>query len=97
MLTGKQRAALNKEAISLDTILFIGKGEIDDDIIRQAGDALKARELIKCKVLDNSGYTAREAAEIIAEKTGSDTVRVIGSKFILYKRNVEKGKYDHLL
>ena len=50
-------------------------------------DALRKRELIKLRVLDNSMYTAREAAEEIASKTGADVVQVIGSRFVLFKRN----------
>ena len=38
-------------------------------------------------MLDNSGYTAREAADEIAGKTDSDVVQVIGSRFVLFRRN----------
>ncbi|MBS1325316.1 MAG: YhbY family RNA-binding protein, partial [Lachnospira sp.] len=55
--------------------------------ISQVDDALRKRELIKLRVLDNSMYTAREAAEEIASKTGADVVQVIGSRFVLFKRN----------
>ena len=68
MLTSKQRAYLRGLANPIETILMIGKGEITDNIVKQADDALKARELIKGKVLENSGYSSREAAELIAEK-----------------------------
>ena len=55
--------------------------------IKDVNDALRARELIKLRVLDNSPYTAREAADEIAEKTGADVVQVVGSRFVLFKRN----------
>ena len=71
----------------IDTILIVGKGEITDNIIKQADDALTAREIIKGKVLENSAYSSREAAEAIAEKCSADVVQVIGSKFVLYRRN----------
>lgn len=90
MLTSKQRAYLRGLANSIETILMVGKGEITDNIITQASDALKARELIKGKVLENSSYSSREAACLIAEKCKADVVQVIGSKFVLYKRNNEK-------
>ena len=86
MLTSKQRAYLRGLANPIETILMIGKGEITDNIVKQADDALKARELIKGKVLENSGYSSREAAELIAEKCGAEVVQVIGSKFVLYKK-----------
>ena len=71
---------------------MIGKGEITDNIVKQADDVLKARELIKGKVLENSGYSSREAAELIAEKCGAEVVQVIGSKFVLYKKNEDEPK-----
>lgn len=90
MLTSKQRAYLRGLANPIETILMVGKGEITDNIIIQAADALKARELIKGKVLENSAYSSREAADIIAEKCRAEVVQVIGSKFVLYKKNEDK-------
>lgn len=87
MLNSKQRAALRGIASTYETIFQIGKGGISDPLISQVEDALRKRELIKLRVLDNSMYTAREAAEEIAEKTKSDVVQVIGSRFVLFKRN----------
>ena len=87
MLNSKQRAFLRGLANRIDTILIVGKGEITDNIIKQADDALTAREIIKGKVLENSAYSSREAAEAIAEKCSADVVQVIGSKFVLYRRN----------
>lgn len=87
MLNSKQRAALRSIASTYETIFQIGKGGIPDTLISQVEDALKKRELIKLRVLDNSMYTARDAAEEIADKTGSEVVQVIGSRFVLFKRN----------
>ena len=92
MLTSKQRAYLRGLANPIETILMIGKGGITDNIVKQADDALKARELIKGKVLENGGYSSREAAELIAEKCGAEVVQVIGSKFVLYKKNEDEPK-----
>lgn len=90
MLNSKQRAYLRSLANSIDTILIVGKGGVGADVVKQADDALAARELIKGKVLETSPVPAREAADRIASQTSSDTVFVIGSKFVLYRRN-EKG------
>ena len=90
MLTSKQRAYLRGLANPIETILMVGKGEITENIITQAADALKARELIKGKVLENSAYSSREAADIIAEKCKAEVVQIIGSKFVLYKKNEDK-------
>ena len=90
MLTSKQRAFLRGIAANCETIFQIGKGGIYDNLIQQVNDALRKRELIKLRVLDNSMLSAREAAEEIAEKTKSEVVQVIGSKFVLFKRNPQE-------
>lgn len=92
MLTSKQRAYLRGLANTYDTILIVGKGGLGDTIYKQADDALRARELIKGKVLENCEFSAREAADTIAENIGADVVQVIGFKFILYKRNPDEPK-----
>lgn len=92
MLNSKQRAQLRGMANGYDTILHIGKGGIGGEIIKQADDALTARELIKARVLETSPLTSREAADMLAQKTGADVVQVIGSKFILYRENEKEKK-----
>ena len=92
MLTSKQRAQLKGMASVSDTIIIIGKGGITENVVAQTKDALKARELIKGKVLENSLLSAREAADELAEKCAAETVQTIGSKFVLYKRNEKEPK-----
>lgn len=92
MLSSKQRATLRGMAANIDTIFQVGKGGIGDTLIAQVDDALRARELIKLRVLENSIYTAREAAEEISLKTSSEVVQVIGSKIVLYKKNPKEPK-----
>lgn len=94
MLTSKQRAFLRSLANSADTILMLGKGGIGKDVAKQADDALTARELIKGKVLETAPVSAREAADRLAEETGADVVQVIGSKFVLYRRNEKEPKIN---
>ncbi len=85
MLTSKQRACLRAMANSLDTIFQVGKGGIEASLVKGVSDALEARELIKLRVLDNAAYSAREAADALAEATDADVVSVIGSRFVLYR------------
>jgi len=87
MLTSKQRAYLRGLSNPIDTIFQIGKGGVPDTLVAQVDDALRARELIKIKVLDNSQYSSKEAAVELAEKTGAEVVQVIGNKLVLYKAN----------
>lgn len=90
MLTSKQRAYLKGLANTIDPIFQIGKGGIIDTQIEQFNEALRARELIKIKVLENSECSAKDAAIEISEKTQAEVVQVIGSKFVLYKPNPKK-------
>ena len=90
--TSKQRAQLRGLAMTEDTIIQIGKGGISENILTQVKDALKARELIKGRVLENSLLTAREAADALAEACDAETVQTIGSKFVLYKKNAKEPK-----
>ena len=94
MLNSKQRAALRGIAGTMDTIFQVGKGGINEALISQVSDALRKRELIKLRVLDNSAYTSREAAEEIAEKTEADVVQVIGNRFVIFKRNPKEPVID---
>ena len=89
-LTSKQRAQLRGLAAAEDTIIQVGKGGINDNLIASVSAALKARELIKGKVLENSMLTAREACDALAEACKAEAVQVIGTKFVLYKRNEKK-------
>lgn len=91
-LNSRQRAQLRGLANSIDTIIHIGKDGIGDNLIKQADDALEARELIKGKVLENSMLTAREGAEELAQATRSEVVQVIGTKFVLYRETHSKEK-----
>lgn len=96
-LGSKQRAQLRSIANSLDTILQIGKDGIGDNLIKQADEALEARELIKCKVLDNAMLTPREAAEELGKRSRSEVVQVIGTKFVLYRQSHKKEKKDKIV
>ncbi len=93
MLTSKQRAYLKGEANQMATILMVGKGGVGDDVVQQAADALRKREMIKGKVLETSPTSPRETAEEIAARTGAEVVQVIGTKFILYKENPKEPIY----
>lgn len=94
MITTKQRAKLRGLANGIDTILQVGKGGINDELVIQVNDALKARELIKMRVLETSPLDSREAAGELAELCKADIVQVIGSRFVLYKKNHQKPKIE---
>ena len=94
MINSKQRAYLRSLATELDTIFQIGKGGISQETCRQISNALEARELIKVRVLDNSGYTAKEAANEIASAIDCDVVACVGTKFVLYRESLKKKRIE---
>lgn len=91
-MTSKQRAYLRAMANTLEAIIHVGKGGMSDTIVKQAEDALTARELIKGKVLETAPASAREAAEELATATGAAVVQVIGRTFVLYRPAPEEPK-----
>ena len=90
MLTSKQRAYLRSMANGLDTIFQICKSGITPEIRDAVDKALEARELIKMNVLDNTMIGAKEAAGILADRTGADVVQVIGNRFVLFRVSKKK-------
>lgn len=93
-LTSKQRAFLRGQAQHMDTIFQVGKDGVTEAGAQAIKTALEARELVKCRVLDNCPYKAKEAAEIISEFIGCDCVQVIGSKFVLFMQKKKDSQYD---
>ena len=91
-MTSKQRAYLRGLANTLEPIVHVGKSGMADTIVKQADDALTARELIKGKVLETAPETAREAAEALAAATNAAVVQVIGRTFVLYRPAPEEPK-----
>ena len=98
-MTSKERAELKSQAMVLDSIFQIGKASLTPQLTDAVRDALDARELIKVSVLKNCADDPKELANLIAERTGSEVVQVIGKKIVLYregkkivlyKKNIEK-------
>ena len=86
-LSSKQRAQLRGLAMNEDTIVQVGKGGITENLVESVNAALKARELVKGRVLENSMLTAREACDALCEACEAEPVQVIGTKFVIFKRN----------
>ena len=85
-MTSKERAALRAQANSLEAVFQAGKGGVNDALIAQTDDALRARELIKLKVLlETTPEPPKAIAQKLAEATGADIVQVIGGSIVLYR------------
>jgi RNA-binding protein len=89
-LRGKQKRFLRAMGVTMAPILTIGKEGLSPNLIKQADDALLARELIKGRVLNTAPEEPEEAAQAIAEATGAALVQVLGRNFLLYRPNPEK-------
>lgn len=94
MLTSKQRAYLRGLAQNIDPIFQIGKNGIEGPFLKQVAQALEKREIIKIKVLENSGYDTREASDFICGKIGCEGVQAIGNKIVLYRKSSKNSKIE---
>lgn len=87
MLTSKQRAEYRAQANGLDVTLIVGKEGITDNLILSAVELLESKELVKGRVLETSGLTAREASDAICEETGAEGIQCVGTKFVIYRKS----------
>ena len=93
-MTTKQRARLRSMANTIEPVLQIGRDGINDNLLKQAYDALEARELIKVTVQRNAPMFAREACEELCEKVHAEPVQVIGNRFVIFRQSSRDPKID---
>lgn len=91
-MTTKQRAYLKGLAMNLEPIFHIGKASLTPEIVAAVDEALEARELVKIGVLKNCIDDPKEMASVMAERTRSQVVQVIGKKIVLYRESKKKKK-----
>ena len=91
-MTSKQRAYLKSMAAKIEPVMQIGKATVTPELTKAVQEALEARELIKINVLQNCIDDPREIAEVLAERTNSQVVQVIGKKIVLYKEGKKEKK-----
>ena len=89
-MTSKQRAYLKGLAMTMDPIFQIGKASVTPENVAAIAEALEKRELIKISVLKNCFDDPKEIAEVVAERTRSQVVQVIGKKIVLYRENTDE-------
>lgn len=93
-MTSKQRAYLKGLAMTMDPIINVGKSSVTPELVASVNEAIEKRELIKISVLKNCIDDPRAIAEIIAERTHSQVVQVIGKKIVLYRKKKENSKIE---
>lgn len=91
-MTSKQRSYLKGLAMNMDSIFQIGKSSVTPEVTAAIAEALEARELIKITVLKNCLDDGRSIAEVLAERTHSEVVQVIGKKIVLYRPAKDEAK-----
>ena len=91
-MTSKQRAYLKSLAMTMEPILQIGKSSLTPEFTKSVSEALEARELIKISVLQNCMDNPSQMAQMLAERTGSQVVQVIGKKIVLYREGKNEKK-----
>ena len=91
-MTSKQRAYLKSLASTIDPLFQIGKGSVTPEVIEAISEAFNNRELLKIAVLKNCMDDPRAIAEVVAERTRSQVVQVIGKKIVLYKPDKKNPK-----
>ncbi|MBQ7077758.1 MAG: ribosome assembly RNA-binding protein YhbY [Lachnospiraceae bacterium] len=92
-LTSKQRAFLKSKAQTIDPIIQVGKSSVTTELIDSVSEAIEKRELIKLHVLQNCLDDPKEIAQVIAERTQSTVVQVIGKKIVLFKQKKKESKF----
>lgn len=91
-MTSKQRAYLKGLAMNIDSVFQIGKSSLTPEVTQAVSEALEARELVKITVLKNCLDDGRSIAEVLAERTHSEVVQVIGRKIVLYRPSKDESK-----
>ena len=91
-MTSKQRAYLKGLAMNIDPIFQIGKSSLTSELTEAVAESFNTRELVKVAVLKNCMDDPRAIAEMLAGRTQSQVVQVIGKKIVLYKENKDHKK-----
>ncbi|MCR5304201.1 MAG: YhbY family RNA-binding protein [Lachnospiraceae bacterium] len=86
-LTGKQRAYLFGLSQTENALFEIGKNGVTPEVVSSIREALDKRELVKVNVLKNCPEEVKDVASTVSARTRSSLVRVIGRRFVLYRRN----------
>jgi RNA-binding protein len=89
MLTGKQKRFLRSKAHHLNPIFQVGKGGVNENMIKQISDALEARELMKISILQNCDEDKNVVADQLVKGTRAELVQIIGNIIVLYKESRE--------
>lgn len=94
MITSKQRRYLKGLAHDLDPIVYIGKNDLTENIIKEMDTILELRELIKVKIQESCLLDPKETANKVAEILNAEFVQAIGRKFVIYRESKENKQIE---
>ena len=93
-LTGKQIRKLRSLGMTEEAIVMIGKEGGTPAVVASAREAIKKRELIKVRVLQNAPDEPEDAITVLAERADANLVQVIGRNGLLFRRNFDKPRIE---
>ena len=85
MLNGKQKRFLRGLGHGLKPVIMVGKGEINEALVKETADAVACHELIKVKILESCMLDRFEVADELAAACHAEVAQVLGRTLLLYK------------
>lgn len=74
----------------LKPLVMIGREGVTDNVVNAANTVLAAHELVKVKIGNGCPLERREAAAILAVKTGAEIVSILGKTFLVFRANPDR-------
>lgn len=93
-LNGRQRSFLRSMGVTLEPVVIMGKEGLTPTVVKAAQEAIKKRELIKVRVLQNCLEEPVDAISTLAERCDADLVQLIGRNGLLFRRNAARPKIE---
>ena len=89
MLNGKQKRFLRGLGHGLKPVIMVGKGEVNEALVKETAEAIACHELIKVKILESCLLDRFEVAEALAAACRAEVAQVLGRTLLLYKQAKE--------
>jgi RNA-binding protein len=76
---------IRKEAQHIKPVVIVGRNGVTESLIDSVSDAFHTREVVKVKFNDWK-EEKHDLSNVIAEKTGSTVISIIGNTLILFRK-----------
>ncbi len=94
-LRGKQKRYLRSRANQMRAIFEIGKQGVSTRWLAQLTNVLNKRELVKIKILPNSGESVSDVRKFIQTHSEIQVVQKLGKTLLLFKP-AQQAKYQKI-